>query len=82
MSPDLYRDLQHYADIYQAQFGDPSPFTELIPYMLADFLGSDRGFAKACKERMSDTSLPIPADPIRTMRRSTVRPPSTVIGEL
>ena len=80
LSPDLYRDLQHYADIYRAQFGQSEPVTELIPYMLADFLDSDRGFAKACREGKSGISDKPSAEPARWRRPASERPPSPSIA--
>jgi hypothetical protein len=55
--PDLYRDLQRYADLYRAQFGQEEPVTELVPYMLAEFLGNDRAFTKAGKAGNVDSTM-------------------------
>lgn len=45
--PDLYRSLSDYAVIYNRSYGEEEPLVELVPHMLAAFLASDRGFAKA-----------------------------------
>ena len=45
--PDLQRALADYAAIYQQTYGEEQAVADLIPHMLAVFLASDRGFAKA-----------------------------------
>lgn len=45
--PDLLRRLQDYAAAYAEAYGQEEPVIELIPAMLASFLDSDRGFARA-----------------------------------
>jgi hypothetical protein len=45
--PDLHRALADYVVIYNDTYGQSEPLTELVPHMLAAFLASDRGFAKA-----------------------------------
>lgn len=47
ITPDLLTALQTYAAIYSATYGVEEPVAELVPAMLAAFLESDRGFAKA-----------------------------------
>ncbi len=47
ISPDLQRDLTDYAAIYREAYGDEQSVADLVPHMLAAFLASDRGFAKA-----------------------------------
>ena len=51
VSPELNRDLQAYARLYQEAYGTAETVAEMIPYMLEGFLASDRGFAKARKEQ-------------------------------
>lgn len=51
VSPDLHRSLVEYAAAYEAAYGEAEPTTELIPAMLAAFLESDRGFARARKSK-------------------------------
>lgn len=52
VAPDLLRTLNDYAAIYSEAYGQSEPLAELIPHMLAAFLASDRGFAKA-RERLA-----------------------------
>ncbi|QCI80484.1 DUF2274 domain-containing protein [Hankyongella ginsenosidimutans] len=47
VSPDLHRALADYATIYNEAYGQSEALAELVPHMLAAFLASDRGFAKA-----------------------------------
>ena len=51
ITPDLHHALAAYAAVYRDTYGEDEPVTELIPHMLAAFLASDRGFAKA-RERL------------------------------
>jgi hypothetical protein len=45
--PELHQALADYAAIYNETYGQSESIAELIPHMLAAFLASDRGFAKA-----------------------------------
>lgn len=54
VTPDLHRTLNDYASIYNEHYGQSAPLTELVPHMLASFLASDRGFAKA-RESLTKT---------------------------
>ncbi len=47
IAPDLHLALADYAAIYQQAYGDEQAIADLVPHMLAAFLASDRGFAKA-----------------------------------
>ena len=49
-SPELNQGLRDYAALYRATYGEAEAIADLIPFMLAAFLESDRGFAKAVKE--------------------------------
>jgi hypothetical protein len=49
LSPDLDKALKAYADIYRQSYGDEEEVSTLIPYMLEQFLASDRAFAKSLK---------------------------------
>lgn len=51
VSPELHRALSDYATAYEDAYGEAEPATELIPAMLAAFLESDRGFARARKSK-------------------------------
>jgi hypothetical protein len=54
VTPDLHRALNDYAAIYNEAYGQSEPLAELVPHMLASFLASDRGFAKA-RESLTKT---------------------------
>lgn len=45
--PDLADALQQYAAAYEQAYGKAETVAELIPFMLAAFLESDRAFARA-----------------------------------
>lgn len=49
--PDLHRALGAYADLYRESYGETEPVQELIPAMLASFLGSDRAFVRHWKDQ-------------------------------
>lgn len=44
--PELKRSLDDYAAAYQAAYGKAEDVADLIPYMLASFLESDRAFSR------------------------------------
>jgi len=46
---DLNQALTSYATLYRATYGEAESVSELIPYMLAAFLDSDRAFTKVRK---------------------------------
>lgn len=45
--PELNQALVEYAAVYEQTYGQSETIAELIPHILAAFLTSDRGFAKA-----------------------------------
>ena len=47
ITPDLQRALDDYAAIYAETYGQKAAVADLVPGMIAAFLESDRGFAKA-----------------------------------
>ncbi|MDB5711674.1 MAG: hypothetical protein JWL96_3744 [Sphingomonas bacterium] len=49
--PDLHQALNEYVDAYEAAYGQRESVADLIPFMLASFLESDRAFAAARKSR-------------------------------
>lgn len=49
VSPDLNSALSDYAALYASTYGREEPVTELIPAIVAAFIESDRGFARARK---------------------------------
>ncbi|PBB32489.1 DUF2274 domain-containing protein [Mesorhizobium sp. WSM3868] len=50
VSADLSQALNDYAVLYRQAYGESETVAELIPFMLLEFLESDRAFAKARKE--------------------------------
>ncbi len=59
-SADLNGALQAYADAYRQTYGESESVSELIPYMVEQFLSTDREFAKV-RRNESDTRQPAPA---------------------
>lgn len=53
VDPDLSAALADYAAIYAQAYGNEEKVSELIPFMLAAYLKTDRGFAKARAELRS-----------------------------
>lgn len=52
-SPELAQLLQDYALAYREAYGQEESIEELVPFILSTFLQSDRGFAKARKDKTS-----------------------------
>lgn len=50
VSAALSQALNDYAALYRQTYGESETVTELIPFMLLEFLEGDRAFAKARKE--------------------------------
>jgi hypothetical protein len=46
VTPELHRALNDYAQVYEATYGQRESVADLIPFMLASFLESDRTFVK------------------------------------
>lgn len=67
VTPQLNQSLGAYAELYRAAYGQSETVAELIPYMLETFLESDRGFAKAVKEKRPEAA---PAAEGSAMRRA------------
>ena len=67
VSADLNQALQDYAALYRVTYGEAENVPELIPFMLAAFLDSDRAFAKARKQGLLETE---PNKPARRGRAS------------
>lgn len=47
--PDLHQRLGDYADAYESAYGRRESVADLIPFMLENFLASDRSFNRARK---------------------------------
>jgi len=75
VTPDLNQALRDYAAIYRTTYGETESVADLIPFMLAAFLESDRGFAKARKAVSLDA--PVEAARHRRARRSPELPSTT-----
>lgn len=56
-SPELARMLRDYAEAYRDAYGEDEPIEQLVPFILTAFLESDRGFAKARKDKGSTAGL-------------------------
>lgn len=52
VSPELNKKLSAYAQAYKEAYGDDENVAELIPFMLDQFLATDRGFRN--KRRSAD----------------------------
>ncbi|UCI32145.1 DUF2274 domain-containing protein [Mesorhizobium sp. B4-1-4] len=57
VSADLSRALHDYAALYRQTYGESETVAELIPFMLSEFLESDRAFAKARKEGLPGVGI-------------------------
>ncbi|MGH6865530.1 MAG: DUF2274 domain-containing protein [Methyloceanibacter sp.] len=76
VKPELNKSLCDYAAAYRAIYGEAESVAEIIPYMLEAFLDSDRAFAKARKEGMSDSRMEDPAHRNRKPRSGETVSPS------
>jgi hypothetical protein len=58
VSPNLHQQLGAYADAYKQAYGEEERVTDLIPYMLQEFLDADRQFKNSGRQprRKSTTS--------------------------
>lgn len=54
-SADLQQMLEAYANLYEAEYGEREAITDLIPYMLETFVGSDRQLRKAIGQYSQQT---------------------------
>ena len=52
-SPELAADLALYAEIYETTYSQRETTADLIPFMLAAFLASDRAFGKERKAMLA-----------------------------
>ena len=53
VSPELNQALVDYAELYRETYGHAEPVQELIPAMLASFLGADKAFVRRRREQGS-----------------------------
>jgi len=56
-APELARMLRDYAAAYREAYGEDEPIEQLVPFILTAFLESDRGFAKARRDKASVEGL-------------------------
>ena len=83
-SPELNQALQDYAAVYRATYGQAETVAELIPFMLEAFLEGDRGFAKARKDGIEESSpgtFPVARSRRSRLAAETVTPASTSTEE-
>jgi hypothetical protein len=50
LPPELNAALGFYAEAYREAYGEAEPLAELIPAMLANFIESDRAFARRLRK--------------------------------
>lgn len=50
LRPDLHKRLQAYAEFYKETYGEAENLVELIPYMLEEFLKSDKAFSARARK--------------------------------
>jgi hypothetical protein len=68
VSPELNKALQSYASAYRELYGEEESVPDLIPFILEDYLRSDRTFRKALKGMSGQARSPTEA------RRGESRP--------
>ncbi len=68
-SPELARMLRDYAAAYREAYGEDEPIEQLVPFILTAFLESDRGFAKARKDKGSTEGSPNDGTAVTRERR-------------
>jgi hypothetical protein len=57
----LKTDLDRYAELHSARWGEPIDASALIPHMLDAFISRDRGFRKARPSSRRSRASPAPA---------------------
>jgi hypothetical protein len=78
VSAALDKKLHSYAEAYRAAYGEDEKVSELIPFILDQFLDGDRGFAKARRERQPTSDGPTNGTSSRTGRKRHDSQSSTV----
>ena len=58
INPDLYRALQAYTALYRQAYGEEEELSALVPYMLEQFLNSDREFTRTRRASSTPKSKP------------------------
>ncbi len=54
--PELNKALQTYASVYKETYGQEESVPELIPFILEDYLRSDRTFTRTLREKPAPKS--------------------------
>ncbi len=67
-------DLDRYAQLYAATYGEPVDAAALAPHMLAEFMARDRGFRRA---RQGSSSVGSTTGSPATIRAATAKASST-----
>ena len=78
VSAALDKKLQSYAEAYRAAYGEDEKVSELIPFILEQFLDGDRGFAKTNKQREAANNGQGAQTSARTRPKRHDNQPSTV----
>ncbi|MEA3264692.1 MAG: DUF2274 domain-containing protein [Pseudomonadota bacterium] len=54
-------DLDRYAEVYRAEYGEAVDAAALVPHILAAFMARDRGFQRASHSAPAEPKKPAPA---------------------
>lgn len=57
LHPDLHKRLQAYAEFYKEAYGEAESLTELIPYMLGEFLKADKVFSARVRTQLPSSRI-------------------------
>jgi hypothetical protein len=62
LGPELYRTVLDYIELHRETHGmtEAEPITEILPFIVREYLESDKGFAKARKARESESRKQAP----------------------
>ena len=71
--------LDRYAELFGATYGEAVDAAALVPHMLATFMERDRGFRKA---RQAGASRPSPAEPSSESTKEAISSTSEAAGEI
>lgn len=53
LSPELHQSVLDYAEMYRKTYGEQEcePVTEILPYIIQDYLNKDKEFARAKRQK-------------------------------
>ena len=74
VSATLDKKLHSYAEAYRAAYGEEEKVSELIPFILDQFLDGDRGFAKARREKDTGERWPDKRDFVANRSQAARQP--------